>query len=75
MMKKARLSALVDKLHRGFVWTSISVTLFLGATLLFKGYEYLLYVRPERAAKKSEIEAELLKEGSGFTDTSEQLSA
>lgn len=76
MMTNPRKLSLADKLHRGFVTGCIAFSATIALAILFKGYEYVLYVRPERKAFDAKYEQELLMEGAGFkTSPKEELKA
>ncbi|VVC93714.1 unnamed protein product [Leptidea sinapis] len=64
IMKKYPRTVIYDKLHRGFVYTCIGLTLYGTVILGEHFYRYFRYVRPQIEASKAAAERELLLEGS-----------
>lgn len=61
-MQKKRINsnAILDRLHRGVVWTCIGLTLYGTYLLGARGYRYVTVVRPAR--QKEELK--MIEEGS-----------
>lgn len=64
MLKKARASAILDKLHKGFVCTCVGVTLYGTYMLGWRFYRYFTVIRPENQQKELKMKQSLLAEGS-----------
>ncbi|XP_075156104.1 uncharacterized protein LOC142229427 [Haematobia irritans] len=65
-MQKKRIggSSLLDKLHRGAVYTCVGITLYGTFLLGMRGWRYYTVVRPER--QKAELK--MLEEGASTND-------
>ncbi|KAJ8917530.1 hypothetical protein NQ315_005579 [Exocentrus adspersus] len=71
-MKKSPIrSLLVDKFHKGFVYTCIAVTIYGLSVVGMRYYRYITERRPQKLLEKQE----LLAEGSSeiLKDTAETL--
>lgn len=75
MKKSARKGIYLDYLHKGFVCTCLAATLYAGSYLAFRGYRYIMEVRPENKKVQDAENKKLLTEGSSdyLTDTSPSL--
>lgn len=73
-MKKVSKTTILDKLHRGFVWTCMGVSLTGVAYIGLIGWNYYMYVKPHRVAEGLRTQQELLREGTGLKDTEELAS-
>lgn len=63
MLKKVPKTRLVDKFHRGFVYTCIGATIFGTINIAWIGYNYYMYQRPIRKAEALRRQQELFGEG------------
>lgn len=75
-MKKYPKAAILDKLHRGAVWSCIAVTLGGTALLGYRFYRYFTVVKPDRDAlelKVLEVSVHIMRVFEFFSDRNFQF--
>lgn len=70
-MRKFRKGVYLDYLHKGCVCTCIAATLYAASCLTWRGFQYVVYVRPQSKKLQEAENRKLLDEGSSgsYNDT------
>lgn len=72
-MRKNAKNLIYDTLHRGFVLTSVAVTVGASIMVGIQTYRYFAIVKPLRKQLQLEQEQQLLREGMDTPDQDSQL--
>lgn len=64
MQKKMRSSVILDRLHRGAVYTCLGLTAYGGYLLGWRVYRYFTVIKPARDQQQIMSKEHLLSEGS-----------
>ncbi|XP_057666916.1 uncharacterized protein LOC130900381 [Diorhabda carinulata] len=70
MKKYPYKNAILDKLHRGFVYSCIGLTLYAGTYIAVHYFNYFTQIKPEKDHKSLLENQQLLAEGAPDTATS-----